>query len=66
LRVAYEAARKQFKDVKLVAIFQPHQVRRAIEFFYDFVDVLNMFDKSYIYDIYTAREDFVEIQKRID
>jgi UDP-N-acetylmuramate-alanine ligase len=25
-----------------------------------------MFDKSYIYDIYTAREDFVEIQKRID
>jgi UDP-N-acetylmuramate-alanine ligase len=49
----------------LIAVFQPHQARRTIEFFDDFIDVLNMFDESYIYDIYTAREDVLEIQKKM-
>lgn len=65
LKAVYRSAREKFKDTKLVSIFQPHQARRAVEFFDEFVDILNMFDESYIYDIYTARENFKEIQKNI-
>ncbi|MFZ5341868.1 MAG: hypothetical protein ACOZBL_05010 [Patescibacteria group bacterium] len=47
----------------MIAIFQPHQARRVIEFWDDFIDVLKKFDENYIYDIYIARENIIDLIK---
>lgn len=63
LAAVYSALKKYYKDKKLIAIFQPHQARRVIEFWDDFIDVLKKFDENYIYDIYIARENIIDLIK---
>lgn len=51
--------RGKYHDKKLTAIVQPHQMRRVLEFWNEWIHVLKQFDTLYIYPIYAAREDIV-------
>lgn len=53
--------RSQFPDKKLTCIFQPHQAQRVLQDRDHFVQVLQQFDHTYIYDMYTARENLDEL-----
>lgn len=57
------ALREHFPGKKIIAIFQPHQAKRVLEFWNEFVNVLKVFDQAVIYKLYTARED---LQKLLD
>lgn len=63
LEPVYGAFSQHYKDKKLIAIFQPHQARRVIEFWDDFVKIIKKFDKKYIYNIYVARENLESLLK---
>lgn len=64
LKAVYEAFKENFPNMPISAIFQPHQARRVLEFWDEFIDVLKKFDKIIIYDIYIARENIVELKKQ--
>ncbi len=53
----YKAFKENFKNKKIIWIFQPHQVFRFVSYEKDFEKVLKQFDKIYIYDIYSVREE---------
>jgi UDP-N-acetylmuramate--alanine ligase len=53
----YHAFRQKYPTQTLSIIFQPHQARRVLEFWEDFVNVIMQFDERLIYSIYAARED---------
>lgn len=55
----YHAMREKYPHKKIVAIVQPHQMRRVLEFWEERIRVLKQFDTLYIYPIYAAREDIV-------
>lgn len=56
------SAFKSFKkDFKLQVIFQPHQLRRIMEFWTPFTEVLQSVNAPLIYDIYAAREDITSL-----
>lgn len=61
IKAVLDAFRERFPTKKLVAIFQPHQARRVLEFRQDFASTMQWFDEAIIYDIYTAREDLAEL-----
>ena len=61
IKAVLDAFREKFPTKKLVAIFQPHQARRVLEFRQDFASTMQWFDEAIIYDIYTAREDLTEL-----
>lgn len=58
-----QALKKQFPDKKICAIFQPHQAQRVLVWRDDFKASLQDADKTIIYKLYTAREDFVSLQQ---
>ncbi|MDD2537479.1 MAG: cyanophycin synthetase [Candidatus Absconditabacteria bacterium] len=63
IEVGYHALRERFPDKRLIAIFQPHQMQRILAGWHDFPAALQPYEKSYLYDIYAARErieDFAE------
>lgn len=53
----YDAMREKFPDKRLLAIVQPHQLRRVLEFWPERIRVLKQFDRTIIYPIYAAREN---------
>ncbi len=57
--------KKEYKSKDLVLVFQPHQLRRVLEFYDEFVKVLGSVDQVYIYDIYTAREELSKLQEQL-
>lgn len=57
INAVYHAMREKHSDKKLIAIVQPHQMRRVLEFWDERVDVLKQFDTLFLYPIYAARED---------
>lgn len=58
-----EALKKQFPDHTITVIFQPHQAQRVLAGRNDFTQALKKADNVFIYKLYTAREDFQELQK---
>ena len=57
IKAVYEAMRMKYPEKKLIAIFQPHQARRVLQFWEEFTNVMKQFDEVIIYDIYAAREN---------
>lgn len=67
----FKALKEKFPDKKLICVFQPHQIHRILQWWNDFPQAIKLYDESYIYDIYAAREkieDFAdeEIFKNFD
>ena len=52
----YKALKEKYPNKKIVCIFQPHQIHRILVWWEDFPEALKLYDESYIYDIYAARE----------
>jgi UDP-N-acetylmuramate-alanine ligase len=65
VKVVFEALRAEYKDKKLTAILQPHQLQRVLEFREEFILEMKKFDKVYLYSIFTAREDFNDLKNRL-
>lgn len=57
--VTIEAARKGWKDKRIVMIFQPHRYSRTRDLFDDFVQVLSQVDVLIMLDVYSAGEDAI-------
>jgi UDP-N-acetylmuramate--alanine ligase len=49
--------REKYPTKKLTVIFQPHQVRRVLEFRDAFKNTIAQFDDRIIYSLYPAREN---------
>jgi UDP-N-acetylmuramate-alanine ligase len=54
--------KERFKDNKIICVFQPHQMRRVLTGWDEFKKVLPLFDETYLYNIYAAREPLEEFQ----
>jgi len=52
----YEALKSKFHDKNIVVCFQPHQLRRVITEWNEFIAILSKYNQCYIYNIYFARE----------
>ena len=63
LKAILQSLKEKYPNKKLIVIFQPHQARRVIQFFNDFVEILKKFDKNFVYKIYAARENLDELKK---
>ncbi|CAG0897573.1 unnamed protein product, partial [Darwinula stevensoni] len=61
INAVYQAMRAKYPEKKLVAIFQPHQARRVLQFRKEFASTMQQFDEVTIYDIYAARENLEEL-----
>lgn len=66
INAVYHAMREKYADKKIVAIVQPHQLRRVLEFWPEWINVLKQFDQLFLYPIYAAREDIVVLLKEYD
>ena len=53
----YKALRERYPDKKIICIFQPHQIHRILVWWNEFPNALKLYNESYIYDIYAAREN---------
>ena len=59
IKCLYEAVKKTYPKLKINVIFQPHTYSRTFEFKKDFKNVLKLFDKVYLEDVFTSkREEF--------
>lgn len=58
VKLTLEAARQQFPDQKIIAIFQPHMFSRTFALLPEFMQVLKNLpvNKTYVLDIYPSRE----------
>lgn len=52
IRATIDAARQQYPDKKLIAVFQPHTFTRTIALMDDFAKSLNIADRVYLTDIF--------------
>lgn len=52
IRATLDAARQQYPNKKLIAVFQPHTFTRTIALMDDFAKSLNIADKVYLTDIF--------------
>ena len=52
IRATLDAARQQYPDKKLIAVFQPHTFTRTVALMDDFAQSLNIADKVYLTDIF--------------
>ena len=66
INAVYHAMRGKYADKKLTAIVQPHQMRRVLEFWNEWVHVLKQFDTLFLYPIYAAREDIAVLLKEFE
>ena len=53
----YMALKEKFPNKNLICIFQPHQIHRILVGRNDFPHAIKLYNESYIYDIYAAREN---------
>lgn len=63
INAVYHAMREKYPDKNIIAIVQPHQMRRVLEFRPEWISVLKQFDTLYLYPIYAAREDVAVLLK---
>lgn len=61
IKAVLNAFRQKFPTKKLVAIFQPHQARRVLEFWDGFAQTMQWFNENIIYNIYMARENLSDL-----
>gem|GEM_PF-6363324 len=61
LNSTLEALREKYSDQHITLIFQPHQARRVVEFWDEFIQILRTTIDPIIYSIYTAREEVSHI-----
>ncbi len=57
INAVLNAMKEKYPEKKIIAIFQPHQARRVLEFRNDFKNTVSQFDERIIYSLYTAREN---------
>ena len=57
IRATLKAVNQKYPDKKTVVVFGPHTYSRTKAFKDDYIDVLSKVDKTYIMDIYGAREN---------
>lgn len=57
IKATYDSARQKYPNKKIIAVFLPNTYSRTKDFMDDFVNVFNMFDYSYIFDIMCDREN---------
>ncbi len=60
IKVTLKAAKEEFKDAKIIAVFEPHTYSRTKEFMNDFAQSFNDADEVIIAPIYAAREEKIE------
>ncbi len=56
IKAVYEAVREMYPHQQIMAIFQPHLYSRTRDFGKEFAQVLSLFDKVILLEIYPARE----------
>ena len=56
VRATIKSAKQKYPDKKIVAVFEPHTFSRTQEFADELAKVFNTIDKSYIMDVFPARE----------
>jgi len=54
------AIQEKYPNKELLLIFQPHQARRILQSWNEFVNIIKPVQKSIIYKIYTARENIAD------
>ena len=64
IRAVLHAARRRFPGARLVVAFQPHQHQRTFHLLEEFAAVLAEADRSFVLDIYGARES-AEIKAKV-
>ena len=57
IKATVDAFKQNFPEEEIIWVFQPHQLFRFVSYEKDFISSLSKFDKIYIYDIYSVRED---------
>lgn len=62
LDLGYDALREKFPNKRILALFQPHQLRRVVIWWEDFLLALKRYDEVVVYDIYAAREKIEDYQ----
>lgn len=63
IEAVHDAFQEKYPDKKIIAIVQPHQMRRVLEFWPERLRVLKTFEKLFVYPIYAAREDVAVLVK---
>lgn len=56
LALGYDTLRERFPDQKITLLFQPHQAKRVVDGWDDFLQAIQLYDQRCIYQLYTARE----------
>ncbi len=56
-----QAVHEKYADQEVTLLFQPHQARRVVEFWDEFIETLAPENEVIIYSIYTAREKIQDI-----
>lgn len=56
IKVTIESARQKYPDKEIVAVFLPNTYSRTKDLMNDFIDVLKLADKSYVFEIECDRE----------
>lgn len=56
VRATIKSARQKYPDKKIIAVFEPHTFSRTEEFAEDLAKVFNTIDKTFIMDVFPARE----------
>lgn len=66
IRATLDAARQQYPDKKIIAVFQPHTFSRTVALMDEFAESLNLADKVFLTEIFSSiREKMVRYQLRI-
>ena len=50
----YDSLREEFKNANIVCIFEPHTISRLVCFKREFKEVLDLFDKCYLYEVFSS------------
>ena len=56
VRATIKAAKQKYPDKQIIAVFEPHTFSRTEEFASELAKVFNTIDKTYIMDVFPARE----------
>jgi len=57
LNAVLKAFNENFKEEKIIWVFQAHQIFRFVSYKEDFIDILKQYDEIILYDIYSVREE---------
>ena len=63
IKTMYEALKEEYKDKKLVVIFEPHTITRLEKFIKEYKNVLSLFDETYLYKLFTSVREIYNVDK---